>query len=401
MKRSIFLFFILLVVGQVRAEEGLQNPIAFSRDDGNIYLWASEISYPVTSDASASVSYSNPQWSADGQTLAFMRRENELSSIFIAPSGEAPRLLVDEEIHGVYFTAHNFAVAPDGSAVAFFGWTDAETGIFVADVASGDVRFIATAQNSAIGEAGEFYDPAEAITLAATGSSMYRDQFALRWGEYGILHTPAPDSWMALTSPEGESIWEYSYYSRVLFDAEGKHAAGLNYPDQWDSIDVATGEVSPLELPEGAKPLGWVGDEFFYRTRTELVRVAGDPLMAAGIEVFDYNWGFTATTAMLNIYLEMPDGEDELVASLEGYDIGFIEGVAINELLLYYVSSSVPAVMALNEGASAAEVEPLLADAEMIRLHIAYKEEQPNFVGRFALGSRDAVQSNGVYMIGG
>ncbi len=398
-RRWLFLLLLFLCIGSpIVAQDVLLNtPIAYRGYDGNIYVTDLIDTYALTEDANreqqdgSRVSYSDPRWSADGQTLGFFRNVSGPTTgsftggVMVVRSGETPRLLLSTD-DGYAIDSAMLALSPDGSHVAFFGWNQAQTeqtGIFTVAVDSGEVTFIVPAYNTSIGEAGSA-DPAIHMALTPTGQSSYREQFALSWGENGLLFTPAYDlsttrsfvDNLALITLDGEPVWTAGDAIHYVLANDAQHIAAQSLsPDEgWISIDAVTGERTPLNLPDDAMPVGWVGELLFYRTRTDEISVQGNFDREAGLEVYDYLWGFEATSAMLTIYVRLPNGDDVEVTRLQGYDIGLIQGIDDSHIIVEMVRSSVPAVLAINEGAAPDVVRPLVARRQSIVMSVAYKE---------------------------
>lgn len=421
--RLFFLLLLFLSIGSTTHAEdvALNNPIAYRGYDGNIYVTDLIDTYAITEDANreredgSRVSYSGPRWPADGQTLAFFRNVSGPTTgsftdgVMVVRSGETPRLLLSTD-DGYSIDPAILALSPDGSQVAFFGWSHdqpEQNGLYSLEVDTGEVTFVATAYSSSIGEAGSA-DPAIHMALTPTGSSSYRDQFALSWGENGLLFTPAYDlsttgsvvDNLALITLDGEPVWIAGDAARYILSHDAQHIAGYSFlPEEgWISIDAATGERTPLNLPDEAMPVGWVGELLFYRTRTDEISVWGNLDIEAGLDVFDWIWGFEATSAVLTIYVRLHNGDDVEITRLQGYDIGLIQGIDDSHIIVEMVRSNVPAVLAINEGLPPDVVRPLVARRQSIVMQVAYKEYGV-VVRPTPLPGDDATYSNAAFTV--
>lgn len=398
------------------------HPIAYVGTDGNIYLTDLTDTYAITEDATlsndqeSSIFYSNPQWSADGKHLAFYKNNGfgtvstgsgiSVEGIVIVSSGEVPTIILDES-DGYSFDSSALALSSDGSQIAFYGWQHnqpAQQGIYILSRDTGEVIFIERGGSSSVGEPNPV-DPAIQKFLSITGASSYRDQYVLAWRENVIIASPVFDSAigymtsdLSIYSADGEKQQIITGTSDYLVSAIGAHIVAKS-ADGWVNVDIVTGEYSLLNLPETAKPIGWIDDMLYYRIRSDTISVTGNLDQLDGVEIYDWIWGFEATSSVLTIYVYVPDDDDIPIAHLQGYDIGWIEGPNINHILVEYVSSSVPTVLALNEGALVNEVRHLQARRQAVVLRVSYKEAGAIFATRNDLPGADAAYGHGEFIV--
>jgi len=410
-------------IGTVLAKQiPLTYPIAYVGTDGNIYMTDLTDTYAITEDATLSnnqeptIFYSNPQWSADGKHLAFYKNNGfgtvstgsgiSVEGIVVVSSGEVPKVILDKS-DGYSFDSSALALSSDGSQIAFYGWQPnqpAQQGIYAMSRNTGEVIFIERGGSSSIGEHNPV-DPAIQKLLSITGASTFRDQYVLEWRENVIIASPVFDSNigymtgdLSIYSSEGEMQQIITGTHNYLVSADGMHIVAESI-DGWVQIDFVTGEYNRLDLPETAKPIGWIDDMLYYRIRSDTISVTGNPDQLDGFEIYEWIWGFEATSSVLTIYVYVPDDADVLIARLQGYDIGWIEGPNINHILVEYVSSSVPTVLALNEGATANEVRHLQARRQAVVLRVSYKEAGAIFATPNDLPGADAAYGSGEFVV--
>lgn len=399
MKRLLLLIGLTVLFGmsvvQAQPSIPLELPVAYRGQDDNIYVTDGTSTVQLTDDAVSDdtgnrIWYSNPQWSPDGTMLAYMEGGGN-GAIWIAESGQAPRLLLGGEDSTYFFMEVGLAWSPDSRQLAFYAQErDGERGVFTVSVADGTMQFVATAYRTFIGEPNAI-DPTINMLARQRDASLFGEQLTLAWSGAGILMTAHEAGFgVSLVTPTGELLWQTEPLSQITYSADGRRLFGYNHLlEQWMMVtDLTTGEVIPLTLPEGARPVGWAGDNLLYRTRTDIMRVIGSEVMTypTGFDVFDWIWGFEAESARLHLWLYTPDAEDGrlfkpyaggsgLPPELYGYDIAVVYGNDESNFIVRYVTSNVPAVLAINEGLGAEDVLPIVARNRALVMRVDYENE--------------------------
>lgn len=397
MKRLFLIIGLTVLIGMniVQAQSTpLEMPVAYRGQDNNIYVTDGTSTVQLTNDAVSDdtgnrVWYSNPQWSPNGTMLAFIQ-DGGNGAIWIAESGQAPRLLLGGEDNAYFFMETALAWSPDSRQLAFYAQErDGERGVFTVSVADGTTQFVATAYRTFIGEPNAI-DPTINMLVRQRGASLFGEQLTLVWSDAGILMTALEAGFgVSLVTPTGELLWQTEPLSQITYSADGRRLFGYNdLLEQWMMVtDLTTGEIIPLTLPEGARPVGWAGDNLLYRTRTDVISVTGSEMMTypTGFDVFDWVWGFEAESARLHLWLYTPDIEDSrlfkpygggpgLPPELYGYDIAIVHGTESN-FIVRYVTSNVPAVLAINEGLGAEDILPIVARNRALVMRVDYENE--------------------------
>ena len=393
MKHLILIMGLILLLNsgfiQAQSATTLQNPVAYIGQDHNVYITDGDTTIQVTDDAFTDYetgnwrTYSHPQWSPDGTKLVFVAQGSLSASngIWLLEFGTTPRFLpIFEDQYGL--NTNTLTWSPDSAEIAFFGFNqDGERGVFRHSLSDGTTHHVTTAYSRSIGEPNAI-DPALGMVARERDFSLYSDHLALAWSSAGIVLTGHEDTYgVTLVSPDGDIVWVAELLTQVTFSIDGSRLFAFhNGLTQWVTIDdFSTGEVTPLDLPEGARPVGWIGDNLLYRTRSDLISVTGATdfeIAEVGMEIYDYSWSFTAESAMLHLWMYDPNADDKQVFrlrggnppiyELSGYDIALVDSHDASNIVIRYVTSNVPAVLAINQGASADDVRPLVAQTRAI-----------------------------------
>jgi len=406
LKRLALLTLILFIAAiSIRAQAiSYENPIAYIGRDGNVYLTDLTDTVAITDDAyrteTNSLSYTRPTWSHDGQILAYasIQMTSPATShydFYIMHSGEAPRLVQLPENISIADT--KFAISPDAHYLVFMGSDDENGGVFIVNLQDATVTHIFDDVLSGVGGP-SLDDPAVGITRRIRDFDYTLGQRSLIWSETGFLYL---SNGLYLFSTDGTVLWESEYLTNFLISPDGSHAVSESFATAgWVDIDLLTGETNPLNLPENALPLGWIGDQLYYRTQSNTISVQTDENFTDGVALFGYDWGyFSVTTSQNTILAYSPDADDTPIIDIQGYDIATISGVEDTTMLVRYVTSNVPAVLSLYEGTSPDELSDSLAREMNIVVRIAYKGSGINAYRYTTIPGNQSTISNGEFSV--
>lgn len=368
--RRLLLLFILCVCGvlctQAQETISIDNPIAYIGSDHNVYITDGTMTIALTNDAETDefgpdTVYRTPRWSPDGASLLFIRDAPDGSSVMLTESGSPPYELIGTE-SGFSVAVPVFAWSPDSTQFAVYAYDGERFGLHVVSIADGGSEYIAWVEPGGIGEGGAD-DPARTIAFGERGHSPYRGNITLTWTNDGILYYPAENYETVLVSSAGEIVWRRFLFHNPVFSTDfARVAAYIEFDESYLLVNSLTDEDTPIDLSAGARFEAWSGDTLLYSTRETIATVIGDSDMPAGGEVFGDQWNFEAQNNQLALWQYVADGEDRLIFEAIGYDFGMVR-IVDDRIFMSMVTSNFDAVTAMNNGADAADIQPLVARA--------------------------------------
>lgn len=372
---SMFFVVCVILTFGVHAQDTitLLHPIAYIGHDDNLYLTDGTTTLPITSDAAMDelgqgIQYDQPRWSPDGVYLLFWSYSTrEGRTLMLLESGQPVRELVAEK-DGLSFIDRHYVWSPDGHAIALIGndsAADNPFGLLTISVEDGAVDYLAPALSPGLGEGGDIIDPAISLTTQESGRYLLTSRFEVAWSEAGLVFGAAESCFcLALVTPEGEQIKEWSPDTQVISGTDGTHLLLMDADGAVASMLSLDGdnETSLAGLPETAHPVAVTDGSLLYSTRTVDQVVDAILEQQTGVPIVDqFTWSFNAEHALLTLWRHIPDADDEIIFETEGYNFGVVRPTADGKLLVSVIPSNVEVVTALNNGATPEEVQDALA----------------------------------------
>ena len=348
----------------------------------------STISFPhkVITDGDIEISIgsgSHSTWSPDGKKLAYFVGNVYQFDLWIRESGEAPRKLVslDSEHRG------NIAWLPDSQWVVIWGkLPDApysETGYHAISIINGDSHFLheddladfhGTGPSSSemwlyhLERTEEFFSRTAFVSSTPTGVAFIADWYERKIGFVSIV-----DGVPIVVEYELEHSWANT---RII-----PNSRFISMKKEFESrtnlfMDIESGTIAHTleESPPNARFETFWGENhilYSYRALTHSI----SPM--ATEEISKEGWlhlgfypdldGFSYDQSILFLHNRalQRGKEDTTIIRTVGYDFGRIQPIGDNRVVLSVITSSVPAIQAIQDGANPEDIEHLFAHVEI------------------------------------